>query len=73
VAQAAIVVPAPGLDPAFHGHLLALAEELATGLGEPVPRDGAVLSGYLRALRWSGRYSAGDESDGSGPLESADG
>jgi hypothetical protein len=37
VALAAVVVPAPGLDPTLDRDLLTLAEELATGLGEAVP------------------------------------
>jgi hypothetical protein len=42
---AAIVVPAARLEPPFQGHLLALAEELATCLGEPIPGDDVVVIG----------------------------
>jgi hypothetical protein len=37
VALARVVIPRPGLDPAFDRDLLALAEELAAGLSETVP------------------------------------
>src|SRR5204863_5511866 len=47
---AGIVVPGPGLDPALDRDLLALAEELAARLGEPVPGHDVVVLGFLLPL-----------------------
>ena len=48
-ARAAVVVPGPGLDPALDRDLLALAEELAAGLGQAVPGHDVVVLGLLLA------------------------
>src|SRR5438309_3021202 len=47
---AAVVAPAPRLDPTLDRELLALAEELAARLGQAVPRDDVVVFGLLLAL-----------------------
>jgi hypothetical protein len=45
VALAAVVVPGSGLDPTLDRDLLALAEELATRLGQAIPGDDVVILG----------------------------
>ena len=50
VPDAPIVIPAAGLESSLEGDLLALAEELATGLCQPIPRDDVVIFGLFLAL-----------------------
>jgi hypothetical protein len=49
VAGSLVVVPGPGLDPAFDRDQLALAEVAAARLGQAVPRDDVVKLARLLA------------------------